>query len=165
MVTVQLAPKWASVVFPSWCSDLCLSVVSVTLQRLIRMTDGTVWKWRGATVHKDTATSAFSSSLLPLPHLALGEASGRGMRTPKEPQSGHVARNQWTSQRHVTEPSWKCFLHPGQAFRSPGWHPYNRLELEGTHRSCSWPTDPGIINICCFKLVSFGIMCYVVTNN
>lgn len=78
---------------------------------VIRMTNRTVWQWRGATVHKDTAASAvFSSSLLSLPHLAPGEASGRGMWTPEEPQRGPAARNQWTSQCHAIEPSWKCFL-------------------------------------------------------
>lgn len=54
---------------PSWCSDLCLSVVSVTLQGLIRMTNGTVWKWRGAAVHKDTA--ALLPLLLSYPSLIL----------------------------------------------------------------------------------------------
>lgn len=58
---------------------------------------------------------------------------------------------------HAMVPSWKCILQPvrpSKALADVSAATYETgapLEI-----SCSWPTETGMINICCFKLVSFG---------
>lgn len=89
---------------------------------LIRMTDGTVWQWRGATVHKDPAASALSSLLLSYPSLILLHGK------PAAVACGHPRSHREALRQGIDGPANAMWLshpenassHPGQAFQSPG---------------------------------------------
>lgn len=102
----------------------------------------------------------FSPTLI----LLWGAASGCGMRTPKEPQRGHVGKGSmdqpmpcdWAILKASSTPARPP--KPWLTFPQETWARGHPWKLLLTHRS--WHNKHLF-----FKLLSFGIMCYVATNN
>lgn len=102
---------------PSWCSDLCLSVVSVTLQGLIRMTNGTGWKWRGAAVQPPLQLCfLLFFSLLPSLILLWGQPVAVAWG---HPRSHREATGKGSDQPMPCDWAILKMLHPGQGLPEP----------------------------------------------
>lgn len=158
---------------PSWYSHPCIGP-SIMTSELVCMNHGIQHKWWNVTSEARSMTWS-TAWLLPLSpslgSLGLGEPSHHVLSSPRKGPHGVKLRP--PAKGYVREPFWNrvsALVKPSDAC-SPDQHTYCNLTRDwaGTtqlSRSASLTQKPRkIINICCFKLLKFGIISYPAIDN